>query len=102
MGVHAHNIDYFAEIFEVRFLKAEIWTCSMGCELPTDTLLRRFLWPRNVGDLSLCDRFAKFKCHLIAMRRQALDLGMKQRYNQEKLQVQFAGTSLVFLFVNGV
>jgi hypothetical protein len=34
-----------------------IWSCCVDVAPPDDIMLRRFLWPRNVGDLELCERF---------------------------------------------
>ena len=33
-----------------------IWRCTTGLDLPSDVLLARFLWPRDVQDRHLCDR----------------------------------------------
>ena len=34
-----------------------LWPCFTGAEVPQDALLRRQLWPRDAGDLSLCTKF---------------------------------------------
>ena len=34
-----------------------IWRCSTGQDMPDDPLLARFLWPRDVRDHHLCEKF---------------------------------------------
>eukprot|EP00435_Cladocopium_sp_Y103_P058755 s939_g20.t1 len=36
-----------------------LWQCCMGVALPEDLFLRRFVWPRDVSDLEMCDRFVQ-------------------------------------------
>lgn len=34
-----------------------IWTCCLNMQIPSDQLLRRFLWPRSFADFPLCEMF---------------------------------------------
>ena len=34
-----------------------IWACCLNMQIPSDQLLRRFLWPRSFADFPLCEMF---------------------------------------------